>query len=888
MKIILVQAILAATCWMTAMPASADVLLLGHNHVGDCDDVGGACAGFTPLDPVSRDNNFNTPIVFHLTTMTTITAVRLDNPVSLDGKMNVYIQPLGAPRTFIPGTLSGSTYTLTSALVLPSVPDGYYSIVVDGGCSSSNGSTFFYTPCSGGENDFGYSSITLISPQTSTSRMLIQRRHPGNPVNPANDNDIDDDYDFSDPVSPYYPDIAEGHPLDISFSLDQNRRLSEVRFYRLRDVDSPPGQLQIDGQQVGQFLDTGDPLEINPTIMSTNFLALAGGHTLRIVLGVISGADVDSFSWDNIIIHSVDVAAPGTLGAFNAVDVGSAALNGIIKTKLANKTFDLDLFAINPLGSGVNTAYTGTVSVEILDASDDTGSRDIYGCRASWTVAGALGSVTFAGGDNGKKKLSSVSYPNALRIARVRVTDTSTGARGCSTDALAVRPKEFQAVASDNDPVTPGLSRALPTGGYNSTTTPVHKAGQPFTLRVTPLGEGGAAVTGYDGQPSVTANQLELGTVLGSAQVTGAWTTSGGVLRNDTVSYSEVGAVRLRVEDASFADIDISDGSTATERSIKKDDVKVGRFIPDHFTVTKGVLTPGCGTFSYIGQPFGYSGDAVTLTAVNAQGMTTLGYVGNLFKLGTISQATFTIYDGPEAGTPSLNVPVGGYTILDGAAAPTSAPGTGRIQLPAFSVVRPAARIQSFDAQIGITFPVITDSDGVGLLPVDSPIVMGTAAAGGGAAFDNVGHNAMRYGRLYLQPVVGSDRADLMMPIRTEYFDGQSFVAKADACTQLQASNVSLVPVAGASPAQTRTMLPVGPGPANAATPPFWQLTLSAPNVAGKATVSIDVGVVGPYPYLRDDTDADGLFDNNPAATATFGLFSHGEDGRVYQREVFR
>lgn len=883
---------------LLAAPATADVLLDGFIHIGNCNDTTDidsgtpglqtACDAFTPRDPQSRNSMFNTLIAFHLTTTTTIDKVVLNNPVSLDGKLNVWIQPMGSAPIFRSGTLSGSTWDLVPDLVLS---PGYYTIWPDGGCSAVNGAgTFFYANCAGsGDNDFSFSSITLVSLQTSTSRMLIQRRHPGNDAVSPTDNDIDDDYDEFDTGSPYYPDISEPHPMDIGFNLNQNRRISEIRFYRLRDVDNaPPNQssLSIDGQQVGVFVDTGDPLELNPTVISTNFLALAGNHILRVTLGVISGLDVDSFSWDSIIIRSVDVAPSGVLGSFNAVDIGQAALNGIIKTKIANKNHDLDIYAINALGSGINTTYAGTVNVELLDAPDNSGTLDIYGCRSNWgsSVAYFLGSVTFAGGDNGKKTLSVTPYPNAVPVARVRVTDPATGARGCSTDAFAIRPKEFQVVASDDDASTAGLTRSLPTGGYSSTSTPIHKAGQPFTLQVTPLGEGGAAVSGYTGQPTVSAIVLELGTVLGNAAMTAAWSVSGGVLRNDSLTYSEVGAVRLRVEDTSFADIDVADSSVA-ERSIENDDVKVGRFVPDHFTVTKNTLDPACGTFSYIGQNFGYGTGAATLTAANALGTPTLGYTGMLgfsSKLTSIPQATFGVYDDPAiAGTPTLNVPGGAHTVSD------LGNGTGRILLPSINVIRPTTLIGSFSADIGIEFPTFTDSDGVAIAPAgDSPIIMGTANSGTGAPFINPAHNQMRYGRLFLESSYGSERADLNMALRTEYFDGVSFVPGPDTCTTLVATTATLTtPVVGG---QTATVAPVVTGPPSPWLGP-WTVTLSAPGVPGAAVVDVDLSAAGPYPWLLDDnTDGDGLYNNNPRATANFGLYNRSQDNRIYQREVFR
>lgn len=863
---------LAAALWLVAAPAAADILLNGHQHMGNND---GRCE-FTPDDPVTQNQARDYPSHFFLSQDATITGVRLDKALGLDNNLEVRIDGIVRTSTCaacsscnLPGTITCGGNNSCGDVVIDLAPD----IVLPAGLH-----TISIRDANNSGNDFGFSSITLLSPQTSTAVMLNQRRHPGIPGD-STDTDSNDNYDITGGSTPYfYPDLPEGQPLTIPFTLGQNRRISELTFYRAREVDNvAPNEARvlIDGQFVGTIAQTGTSAATRS--IATNFLALAGAHSLRVELGVISGSNVDSFSWDDIVITTVDVAPSGALGSFNATDVGANPLSGTIQTRISNKGFDLDLHAINSLGTGVNTAYAGTVTVELLNAVDNSGAFDIYGCRSSWTAVHTLGSVTFGGGDNGKKKISNVSYPNALRVARVRVTDTANGGRGCSTDALAVRPKEFQAVANDDNETAPGLTRALPTGGYNSNSTPVHKAGRAFTVRVTPLAEGGGTVTGYDGQPTLSAIQLELGTVLGSV-ATGPWVASGGVLRSDTVTYSEVGAVRLRVEDTGFANIDLADTS-ASDRSIKKDDFKVGRFIPDHFRVTKAQLTPGCGSFSYVGQSVGFpGGTAVTLTAESGTNTTTLGYTGALFRLpATIAQGTFNIYDDPGiAGSPAISYAGGAHAVGE------QGPGVGRILLPSITVTRPATPLSPFPAEIGIQLPVFADADGV--LPTESPIVLGTNTSGGGVPFAG-GASQMRYGRLFLAPGYGSDRLPLPVPLRTEFWDGVGFIpSTGDACTTLQAGNVALpTPVPGAAPAQTVTLAPAGPGPGP------WTVTLSAPNIAGQAVMNLDLSVVGPYPWLLDDnTDGNGLFDNNPRATADFGLYNRSQDNRIYQREVYR
>ena len=82
---------------LLALPAArADVVLTGNHHTGDCDDAALGCIAFTPQDPVSRNQMFNYPTNFTLTTTTTIDKVTLENAVDLDGRFQVYIVARGA------------------------------------------------------------------------------------------------------------------------------------------------------------------------------------------------------------------------------------------------------------------------------------------------------------------------------------------------------------------------------------------------------------------------------------------------------------------------------------------------------------------------------------------------------------------------------------------------------------------------------------------------------------------------------------------------------------------------------------------------------------------------------------------------------------------------
>lgn len=853
---------------LLALPvARADIVLTGNHHTGDCDDVGGGCTLFTPVDPVSRNQMFNYPINFTLTTTTTIDKVTLENPVDLDGKLQIYLATrgtsLGSSSSHF-GTLSGSTFDLVPDLVLG---PGEYVILPDGGCSESSGGTFFYN-CPGGKvNDIGFSAVTLVSAQSGTAVMLTRRRHLGD------NTDADDDYDFTGVVASssneFYPDASEAAAIDLSFTLSANLRLTQIKFYRLRDINNEIAgatnpKVLVNGSQLGELTGEGDPFTLT---LGNSLLLLTGTHTLRVESGTFS-SQRDDFSWDDIVLIFASVATTGTPGLFNAVDTGAAAVTGSITTKVAGGAFTLDLYALNGFGTGQNTGYSGTATVEVLNAANSSGTIDVYGCNSAWTVAQTLpGTVTFAAG---YASVSGTFLDAGLKEARIRVTDTATGAAGCSIDNFAIRPANFLVEPSHGTETTAGTTTLLTNTGTSG--LPRHRAGQPFTLVATARTAGGAAATSYDGTPEASAAALSPATTSGTLTA-GTWgAASNGVRRTDTARYSEAGPARFTLKDTTWADVDADD--TAAGQREFSGTVDAGRFVPDHFKVVEGSLAPACaaGGFSYLGDALAWDTPAVTLTAVAADGTpaddsdnpTTMNYEGVLETLpDSLAQPTYAALTG-TLDTGGLAAPAIGNATA----------GVAAITLPALSFVR--SPIGAFDAEIGITLPAFADDDGI--VPSESPIVIGAATSGNGVAFTG-NAKSQRFGRLYFEPQYGSERLPMVVKLRAEYFDGTAFVPNtADLCTSLTTGDVTLAGIGG----QSHAVWAAGGG--------AWNVTLTAPNTPGQATLSVDlasppVTPAVPYPLLQADADGDGTYAEDPAGTATFGLYSQDERW-IYQREV--
>ena len=849
---------------LLAPPAAADIVLNGHFHTGDDDNK----AEFTPLDPVECTKYRSYPHNFHLSQDATITGFKLHDAVDTQNS-TITVDIDGTQRSALSctacdlceGTSSCGdiTVTLTTGVTL-SAGDHTVAVVDPSGASGNCLSS----------NDFGWSKLTLLSTATTTSLMLNRRYHLGDNA------DGDDDYDFTGNVSTsngeFYPDAVDADEVDLSFSLGANLRLTQLRFFRLRDVntESPnnatsPAVL-LNGSSIGSLTADGNPFTL--AVAGSPLLA-TGTHTLRVESGLL-GFQRDDFSWDGIILAFTTTAASGAPGAFTAVDLNDPVLTGSLRTKTAGATTTLDLYALNAFGTAQDTSFAGLATVDILNAANSSGTTDVYGCNSAWTLFQTLGSATFAGG---KAQVTAVMPTAGLKEARIRVTDVLTNKQGCSLDNFAIRPASLAVVATHGTDSTAGITEVLNQVGTSG--GPVHRAGAPFTITVTGKASGGViTATNYDGTPDWAEAVIAPATVPGELAI-GTWNSaSNGSRSTDVARYPEVGAVTLTFTDSTWANVD-ADDTVAGDRTITGA-ANVGRFIPDHFKVTEGTLTPACGAggFSYLGSTLEWA-TSPTLTArtvddttvTGDQSTTTANYAGDLEKLpDSLGQPTYAAYDDPGIpGTPTLDVAGLSVPTIPGVTA-----GVATVTLPPLKFAR--ALIGAFNAEIQVDVPAFADSDGVA--PEESPLVLGSASAAGGVAFAG-GFKSQRFGRLYFEPSYGSDRLPMDVPLRAEYFDGIAFVPNSDdACTSLSTSDVALTPVAG----QTHSVTANGTG--------IWKVTLTAPMQAGAATLEIpDTGnPTYAHELLLDDIDADG-FDDNPQRTVYFGL--RGQEERwIYQRDA--
>lgn len=503
------------------------------------------------------------------------------------------------------------------------------------------------------------------------------------------------------------------------------------------------------------------------------------------------------------LLFSSLIPPPAAVGPFNAVDVGANPVTGKIFTKVAGSPFSLDIVALNQNRNAINTNYNGQVQVQLLDSSNNTGPLDSNtGCRNTWTVVGNLGTLTFKGGDKGRKTLNNIQYNNALRDARIRIIDLSNNGGGggnnggnvsyaCSTDNFAVRPDHFDVVVSDTDWATPGITRIL--NAVTANGTPTHKAGRPFTIAATARNALGQTTSNYlNATPTATVSNVILpgGGVAGTLDA-GTWTTIAGIAQTNAATYSEVGAFALQLSDSSFTSVDANDGTPLAQRTIGAALVDAGRFVPDHFSISAAALQnrsdpatlAGCvNPFSYLDEQF----DGVfTVTAQNAAGGTTQNYTGALVKfdqafrpdrLATQGKWNLAARDSASGTDLSARLWQNGFAgttvFSNGVAAGVRAQLRIQRQGGAPNYTPDGPFLQS---HLGIN-PV--DGDGVGLAPAQQTLVIG------GNAYFDTGTTALYFGRLAADNAYGSELSPLPMWARAQYWQNGAWLDKTDdTCT---------------------------------------------------------------------------------------------------------
>ena len=586
-------------------------------------------------------------------------------------------------------------------------------------------------------------------------------------------------------------------------------------------------------------------------------------------------------------------------------------------TKMASTAFTFDIAAVKTDGTlESNYVAAGStakdVTLELVDGSGTTA------CASRVAISPAVSqTISFADTDQGRKTAPLMTVAKAYPDLRCRVTDANQTPSlvACSSDNFAVRPSALTLVTSAT------------AGAPFATAAPVIKAGGNFSLSATTNPN-----SSYTGALTLDTGKL-------TAQITSQDSTqvSGGVVGTLTsaslkanagainATYSEVGYLYLApgaYRDDAFTAVDSATGDCITSGvsdsyladtliggqygcSIgNKTAVSFGRFIPDHFAVTLPVFTPGCGTFTYMGQPFSLS---ATVEAQSVGSSKTKNFNG-VFANATVTSEIENANNGIALD----------LTRLIGLGTPAWSNGAYLFVADHFS--RGAAPDGAFDdMDIGLRVDAETTLAAT-LRPYLRPRDM--AAANTSCTTDSTGTSdgtctavriasgsRFRFGQLRLQNAYGSEQLPLSVPLQARFWTGNFFVNSVDdSCTAVSVPvartltgsakpdglpNLYFYPVVtGKNELLSAAAVPTLQTMAGVATGSLIsgqaRLQFAAPRTRGWLDLILGVPDYMDFNWgnCNGQTGAAGLLDDWPCSRVTFGIFGR-RSPIIYRRENY-
>jgi MSHA biogenesis protein MshQ len=562
-----------------------------------------------------------------------------------------------------------------------------------------------------------------------------------------------------------------------------------------------------------------------------------------------------------------------------------------------DQTLDID-FAAECRNPG--TCSTGAVGDLVLNGTTLTATNDDDGTNG--TTVYETRNVTFDA--NGKYALV-LNYPDAglvqLHARHNILLDDGSGTPsgnymyGSSND-FVVRPFGFaltdiRAAGADTLYGTP--DDILNPGGTASSGGGFVAAEEDFRASIQAVQYSAADDSNVDGIPDVGADlndngitpnfawasQISVassnftpavpmpGNISGGSTINQATFSNGGAATGD-IYYDNVGSIQLLASADNYlgaVDADVF-GQSGT----------VGRFYPHHFSLNASSVTPACGVFTYMGQPF--TDISVNLQAEGAlNGLTSFYDFAAGYTTGTIESLA---EDLDHDGTPlSLRV-----TDLDTTGDSWSA-GISNISSATVTFSRTISPDGIYSRLILGTRVIDTDGgsmQGANINPATTGDCTLTSTCTG-IRLGSPTEYDVRYGRFVLQNAFGSELAPLAIPLRVEYYDEANagfMLSNADSCTDYDGTTMNVLATSGLTPAN---LIFTGVGTSTSGlTDPLnpIQVTQAAPGEVGSADIELPVPA-----WLQYDWDNNGT-DDDPTATITFGIYG-GSESTIFVREVY-
>lgn len=359
----------------------------------------------------------------------------------------------------------------------------------------------------------------------------------------------------------------------------------------------------------------------------------------------------------------------------------------------------------------------------------------------------------------------------------------------------------------------------------------------------------------------------------------GPFTFTSGATAVSGLAWSEVGRIDLTATLASGSYLGTgltATGNTGTSGTLCNGNGNVGAFIPHHFDTQ--VITHGCGTFSYAGQPFTLK---VTARSGLASPTTTVNYDGSAATTPNFSRAITLSDTSGASGTLSPTA----------AAASSFAAGVATLTTPAWTFASPLTKPATIVLRA-------VDSDGVS-----------------SSGYESAASAPIRSGRLTISNAFGSEKSPLNMSLQTQFWNGAWVTNASDSCTVVPVSAVALSGYTG-----TLSLASFGATPVSCVASPvtycdasnnlkvlggvsYLKLAKPQPNT-GSVSVAIDLGASGVdqsclsthggspagLPWLRGRFGSCAAATSNaadPSARASFGIYAPETRKVIHMRELF-
>lgn len=482
-----------------------------------------------------------------------------------------------------------------------------------------------------------------------------------------------------------------------------------------------------------------------------------------------------------------------------------------------------------------------------------------------------------------------VSYADVGRLrldARYDGTGEEAGLMLLGNDHFVVKPHRFEisAITCADDTVNPAASSAAE-GKFC-------KAGENFTLEVKAVNALGAPTPNFGKETppesvKVTSELVSGLELANNPQPFYSFAAFGKECGGEdesatacgTIRWSEVGIITLT---PGVADGDYLGAGDVMGQSSGN----IGRFYPHHFKIElpltgealidRADLNTGdteavCSTpFTYLGEGFK---TRFRLSARNAGNQITQNYDGAFAKLSLVSRNTYRF---AASGLPT------GAGLGPGDPAPAGAWSEGEAEVTAHHEIgRPADGSVAPPATVTILAAPV-DSDGV------------TTASAAAETLPEA-ETTLRFGRLRLANVYGY-YAPLSMPVEAQYWSGQSWVLNLDDnCTAITNDNLAALAADATTTVTGWTLTAPGTLAAGRGT-----ITLSLDDGAARsARICVDLGddpasgvgcdaaTSADLPWLQGKWPPGADHDNDPWATATFGVFRQEGRKGIYNRELY-